>query len=89
MHAKHIQGESYESWRQRSEELNKRHQTNPPSQLIGLEDTDLYVDYPEYTEVQWVCPCGCKVFNVFYEEDCYRTFVRCPGCGKQDDVHTG
>ena len=89
MRAKHIPGESYDEWTKRSEDLNKAAQTDPPTQRIGIEDFDQFVDYPNGTAVQWVCPCGSLVFRVYYEEGGYRTFVRCVVCGKQYDVHTG
>lgn len=87
--AKHIDGESYEEWKRRSEALNKSHQTIPPTQYIDTPHTEM-VDYPDGTEVQWISSCNCALgLLVFYEEGNYRTFARCPSCGVQADIHTG
>lgn len=67
----------------------KAMKTNPPTHPIGLDLNDPAPDYDEGVEVQWVCPCGCREFFVYYEHGAYRTYVRCKACNKQDDVHTG
>jgi hypothetical protein len=81
--------DSFEDDCDRMDAKNKARQTIPPTQEIG-QGLGKMVEYPDGTEVQYVCPCKAPYphFLVFYEEGGYRTFVRCTSCGKQDDVHT-
>lgn len=81
--------EEYRAWR---DGLNKAKQTDPPTAQLGDEcdgKTNWRVKYEDQVIVQWVCKCGSKDLDVFYEEGCYRTFAKCRACGFQDDIHTG
>ena len=55
---------------------------------IRLE-TNADLNLPYGTPVQFICTCGAHLLECYREEGAYRTFVRCPNCGRQGDVHTG
>ena len=45
--------------------------------------------YPDPTMVRWVCLCGNRRFEVYTVDERYLTFVKCPACGVEADVHVG